>query len=171
MGKWWFKRVFFFFYGGYSLVIQQFTIETGHRDSKFCHEKWWLSIAMLDYQSVIWHILMIWLGTYVKFWFGHRFPYIQNISHQAIHRLFVMMMRGKIGNNLSTSTENAWRDFTKNSANIFPENPGMSKNAQIGFFWIQKKGGKPNIRTWSTLLKMAYWQLIYLLRNNDCDFP
>ena len=35
------------------VVIEQFAIENGHRNSGFSHEKWWFSIAMLVYQRVL----------------------------------------------------------------------------------------------------------------------
>ncbi len=34
----------------YDLVNIQKAIENGHRNSEFCHEKWWFSIVMLVYQ-------------------------------------------------------------------------------------------------------------------------
>ena len=37
----------------YPLVNKQFTIENGHRNRWFTHEKWWFSIVMLVYQRVI----------------------------------------------------------------------------------------------------------------------
>jgi hypothetical protein len=43
----------------YPLVMTNIAIENGHRNSGFSHEKWWFSIAMLNYQRVICKFIQI----------------------------------------------------------------------------------------------------------------
>ena len=52
------------FYGMCPLVTN-ITMEHGHRNSQFSHEKWWFFIAMLNYQRVLpkeWMSSTTWLG-------------------------------------------------------------------------------------------------------------
>jgi hypothetical protein len=64
----------------YPLVNIQKAIENGHRNSGISHEKWWFSIAMLNYQRVTvgwladFFVKLIWRKVQDVLWKIFRFP-------------------------------------------------------------------------------------------------